>query len=80
MQEFEKKKMMQNFDKVIEYYQKIKNNEKIKIYADMKDDYLKMIDSFEILPEPEQERIKNIEKIITSEMVYINEVENNDKQ
>lgn len=73
MQEFEKE-MIQNFDIVINYYKNI-DSQKADTYTDFQKEYFEKVKAFEILPESEQERIKNIEKVITSEIVYINEVE-----
>lgn len=78
MQEFEKE-MMQNFDIVINYYKNI-DSKKADTYADFKKEYFEKVKAFKILLKQDQERIKNLEDLIISEMEYIEGVENNDKQ
>lgn len=78
MKVFEKE-MIQNFDIVINYYKNI-DSKKANTYANFKKEYFENVKAFEILPKQEQERIKNLEGLIISEMEYIEEVENNDKQ
>lgn len=78
MQKFEKE-MMQKFDIVINYYKNI-DSKKVDTYTDFKKEYFEKVKAFKILLKQDQERIKNLEDLIISEMEYIEGVENNDKQ
>lgn len=72
--------IIQIFNVVINYYSDMENYEKANTYTKLQKEYFEKIKAFEILPEPEQWRVKNIEELILSEMTYIKEIENNDKQ
>lgn len=72
--------IIQIFNVVINYYSDMENYEKANTYTELQKEYFEKIKAFEILPGLEQGRVKNIEELILSEMTYIKEIENNDKQ